>query len=327
MEKQVEQVAVFGDLGGHQQVFAGHLRALGVDPDTGQIPPDLRLVLVGDLVHRGPDSPGVLRCVDRLLRAHPDRCVVLIGNHERQYLPDQTVMFEWPEHVDQQVLDETLLRWWGEGLLRLAHAERTGGIPLRRGDGTTDRVGAGEILISHAGLTRGLWSWLGQPVTAHEAAVLLNAGLPDQAHPAWNPGAMITGEPSALAGVTWAGTFELYLPWFQHPDAPFHQAHGHAAIYDARRQQWVKVLQALRRSEDLRALIHHNGVTGVTAVEIPDSRVLADDLAGEGGEVLPGADGGRAVIFGVDPGHAKYPARVSGPLALPVTDQGADQVA
>src|SRR5687768_12008634 len=50
----------------------------------GTLPPDRKLVFLGDYIDRGPDSRGV---IDRLLRLSRLRdCVLLCGNHEDMLL-------------------------------------------------------------------------------------------------------------------------------------------------------------------------------------------------------------------------------------------------
>lgn len=45
-----------------------------------------RLIFVGDLIDRGPDSCGVLNRVRGLIQAAPERVICLLGNHERMLL-------------------------------------------------------------------------------------------------------------------------------------------------------------------------------------------------------------------------------------------------
>lgn len=73
------RVLLIGDVAGHLDVLRWALGAHGVDLDTATIPDGLVVVQAGDLVHRGPDSAGVIALVDRFLRGphaepgHPDR--------------------------------------------------------------------------------------------------------------------------------------------------------------------------------------------------------------------------------------------------------------
>ena len=55
------RVAVIGDVGGHADQLRKVLRELGAESE--QLPSDLIVIQVGDLVDRGPDSIGVLDTV------------------------------------------------------------------------------------------------------------------------------------------------------------------------------------------------------------------------------------------------------------------------
>ena len=61
-------VDVIGDVHGELAALQSLLKKLGYD-DRGRHPDRRRLVFVGDLVDRGPDSPGVLRAVMRIVEA------------------------------------------------------------------------------------------------------------------------------------------------------------------------------------------------------------------------------------------------------------------
>ncbi|MGL4552536.1 MAG: metallophosphoesterase [Gemmataceae bacterium] len=70
---------VVGDVHGEIEALRALLGRLGYDP-AGRHPDGRRLVFVGDLADRGPDSPGVVRLVRRL--ADDGRAQVVMGNHE-----------------------------------------------------------------------------------------------------------------------------------------------------------------------------------------------------------------------------------------------------
>jgi len=75
---------IVGDLHGELDALLALLARLGCDPDrrTVQRP----LVFVGDLVDRGPDSPGVVQVVAELVRAGVAHAIA--GNHELNLLLD-----------------------------------------------------------------------------------------------------------------------------------------------------------------------------------------------------------------------------------------------
>ena len=76
---------IIGDVHGELEALESLLRRLGGDPHAGRLARPA--VFVGDLVDRGPDSPGVVRLVRRLVEAGQAWCVV--GNHELNLLQGQ----------------------------------------------------------------------------------------------------------------------------------------------------------------------------------------------------------------------------------------------
>lgn len=73
---------LIGDVHGELEALERLLRRLGCDPDTATV--QRPLVFVGDLVDRGPDSPGVVRLVKHLVEAGVAHSVA--GNHELNLL-------------------------------------------------------------------------------------------------------------------------------------------------------------------------------------------------------------------------------------------------
>lgn len=74
---------VVGDVHGELDALRALMAALGYDAE-GRHPDGRRLVFVGDLCDRGPDSPGVLALVRRLRDA--GRAQAVLGNHELNLL-------------------------------------------------------------------------------------------------------------------------------------------------------------------------------------------------------------------------------------------------
>lgn len=70
---------VVGDVHGELDALHALLEQLGYDAD-GQHPDGRCLVFVGDLCDRGPDSPGVIALVRRLVES--GRALATLGNHE-----------------------------------------------------------------------------------------------------------------------------------------------------------------------------------------------------------------------------------------------------
>jgi hypothetical protein len=70
---------IVGDVHGEIDALSTLLRQLGYD-GRGKHPEGRRLVFVGDLVDRGPDSPAVVEVVRRFVEEERAQCVM--GNHE-----------------------------------------------------------------------------------------------------------------------------------------------------------------------------------------------------------------------------------------------------
>lgn len=222
--QQVRRYAVIGDVGGHLVDLRRELVRLGADPDTGRLPEDLTVIQVGDLVHRGPDSAGVVALVDRVLREQPDRWVQLVGNHETRYLDAPS--FAWPERLDDRTV-ATLRSWWDERLFRVAAV-----VPLLDG---------GEALVTHAGLTSGFWRGvLGAPPTANQTAAALNALIGAGSDELFRAGQLLLGGgPDPAAGPLWAVAATELVPSWLGAGSGFSQIHGHTSLYawDDRRFQ------------------------------------------------------------------------------------------
>ncbi len=74
---------IVGDIHGEIDALRSLLVALGYAAD-GRHPAGRRLVFLGDLCDRGPDSPAVIECVRGLVEADRAQCV--LGNHELNLL-------------------------------------------------------------------------------------------------------------------------------------------------------------------------------------------------------------------------------------------------
>jgi hypothetical protein len=207
---------VIGDVGGHLDSLRAELTRIGVpDNGAGAIPADLVVVQVGDLVHRGPESAGVVALVDGHLRRTPDRWLQLIGNHEAYHVFGP--QFRLRERLHRRAAN-TLRSWWREGLLRA---------------GVAFDSGTEHFLVTHAGLTREYWRlFLGGPATPSEAADALNDMLRRADERLIRTGQIHGGPADFAAGPLWAaaGT-ELVGSWRDH-HLPFSQIHGHSGLVE-----------------------------------------------------------------------------------------------
>lgn len=77
---------IIGDVHGCRAELEALLVELGyrLDPEAGASHPERRAIFVGDLVDRGPDTPGVLRLVIKMVASGNAFCVP--GNHEEKML-------------------------------------------------------------------------------------------------------------------------------------------------------------------------------------------------------------------------------------------------
>ncbi len=210
------RVAVIGDVAGQLGELRHELRRLGAEPDTGWLPDDLTVIQVGDLVHRGPDSEGVVALVDECLRQQPGQWIQLVGNHEAQYL--RHPVFRWPERIGEEAV-ETLRRWWANGQMRAAASVITD---------------SESFLITHAGMTADFWrQTLSAPSDVQQAEAALNSLIGADEAALFRAGHMLGGKRKGRgAGPIWAATATELVPGWMNSRVPFSQIHGHTTIFD-----------------------------------------------------------------------------------------------
>ena len=75
-------LCLIGDVHGRADLLDMMLALIAAEPQGAEA----RLVFVGDMIDRGPDSAGVLRRIHALCQADPERVTCLMGNHERMML-------------------------------------------------------------------------------------------------------------------------------------------------------------------------------------------------------------------------------------------------
>ncbi|MFI6507606.1 polynucleotide kinase-phosphatase [Streptosporangium sp. NPDC050855] len=136
---------IVGDVHGCRSELETLLRALGweIEPGgTGAVHPEGRTaVFVGDLVDRGPDSPGVLRLVMGMVAAGTALCVS--GNHEQKLARALGGRKVRVAHGLQESLDQLAAE--PEEFRRDALAFMDGLVSHYRLDG-------GRLVVAHAGL-------------------------------------------------------------------------------------------------------------------------------------------------------------------------------
>jgi hypothetical protein len=213
------RIAVIGDIGGHATELRTELARLGTGRD-GRLPPDLVIVQVGDLVHRGPESDRVIEMVDSHLRIQPRQWIQLVGNHEAIYFRPPT--FHWSNKVSWRS-SRSVKRWWRDGSAVVA---------------TTIETADESFLVTHAGVTAEFWSdILDGPPTAAEAARRINELAVSGASAVFRGGRVLDGTATPRAGPLWADASTELVPGWADRRMPFSQIHGHSSIVDWRAQQ------------------------------------------------------------------------------------------
>ncbi len=164
-----QRVYAVGDIHGRMDLFEAMVAAIEDDDDTAGIA-DTTVILLGDLVDRGPDSAGVLRAARAWQEMGPGsgsgrhgagrKVRILAGNHEEMFLAsfDNTeVMRHFLRHggkqtiasfgVDRRAIAAADL----EELQRLMHRQ----VPQRERDfiaGFEDMIRIGGYAFVHAGI-------------------------------------------------------------------------------------------------------------------------------------------------------------------------------
>ncbi len=282
---------VIGDVAGHVGVLRWALEAHGVDLAAASLPEGLVVVQAGDLVHRGPDSAGVIALVDRFLRGpHGGRWIQLIGNHEQPYLFDRPTVIH--RRLDKRSVS-TLRSWWADGLAHAATAVAPDWQQVAFPRPMRSVQPDGGILITHAGLTHGAWLALGRPDTAEAAAAAINADARGNATVTLREGRLTTGRTDPAAGPLWAQAgAELLTSWDRTTDAAhLNQVHGHTTVREWSKGMWWPGAEDIIKRGDL----------------------LADQATRQELACI-----GDRLIWGIDPGHRGIPASTWQPLVIPL---------
>lgn len=158
-----ERVYAIGDIHGRDDLFADLLARIAAD-NAARTPAHTTLILLGDLVDRGPDSAAV---VERAMHlgAPFDRVRLLIGNHEECFLAALTGDVQRLRYFARIGGDATLRSYWrDEAAYNAATFEQLAAevaikVPashiayLSRGE---DLIQIGDYVFVHAGLRPGV---------------------------------------------------------------------------------------------------------------------------------------------------------------------------
>lgn len=256
---------IFGDTGGHYLPLFRALKELGFDETTGKLPADVFIIHLGDLIHKGPDSVGVLELVQCVIDANPGQWIQLLGNHEVNYLPDG-VNF-WRDELPEEGLIKL-----GELFQKKAFRVAVALPPLEKiqGIAMAEEGFLGQpALLTHAGLTRGFLNRFYLEEDPEIIATKLNnLPLAKLTH----PGMLLTGGgPSSQADPFWAlSTFELWSSWKER-GCSFIQIHGHTNPYDFFKKWWWATPAGFQEASRLDKEKH------LTYTRVPGSLQIAVD--------------------------------------------------
>ena len=179
-----ERVYAVGDVHGRLDLFEAMIAAIEAD-DAGCRPARTTVILLGDLIDRGPDSAGVIAAARRWSRRRAVR--ILLGNHEEMLLralDSDEVM----RHFLRFGGRETVLSYLAEpdhyhrAELAEARALMEGSIPEDDLDfirSFEDSIAVGDYLFVHAGIDpetpldaqrTGDLRWIREPFLSHPAS-------------------------------------------------------------------------------------------------------------------------------------------------------------
>jgi len=211
---------VIGDIGGHLSSLEYALARAGIRKPSLRLPPDVYVVQVGDLIDRGPFSYECVVLAHQVASANPGRYIQLAGNHEANWI---SLHNHFNTDSDSAAVNE-ILSWTNEGGMYLAaYIERPE-----------------PWLLTHAGLTRGVWESLSCPGSVADSAKAINDAWENPLfyNSVAKPG-MILGNPvSNSAGVFWSDAARELIPSWDGHEMPFNQAHGHSVPWDYYRHNW-----------------------------------------------------------------------------------------
>ncbi|MEO6716449.1 MAG: metallophosphoesterase family protein [Novosphingobium sp.] len=155
-----QRVYAVGDIHGCRDLFDALIAAIETD-DAARAPAETTIVLLGDLIDRGPDSAGVIASA-RALQARRD-VRILCGNHEEMFLRcfadlelfRHFLRYGGRETILSYPLDQTR---WNAADLDEAHAMMRAAVPaadLEFIRSFEDSIVIGDYAFVHAGILPG----------------------------------------------------------------------------------------------------------------------------------------------------------------------------
>jgi serine/threonine protein phosphatase 1 len=176
-----ERVYAIGDIHGRSDLFIPLVEAIEAD-DRSREPADTTIVLLGDLVDRGPDSAGVISAARDLAARRKVR--IIWGNHEEMFLrcfDDLELLRSFLRYGGREtVLSYPLdLAEWNAASHEEAQVLMRAAVPkddLAFIRGFEDAVVIGDYLFVHAGIapdipieeqSQGDLRWIREPFLSH----------------------------------------------------------------------------------------------------------------------------------------------------------------
>jgi len=240
---------VFGDTGGHALPLYNALNQIGADVELGILPKDMRVIHLGDLIHKGPASKSILRVVDKFIRNNPGQWIQVLGNHEFQHIEGSPYFWS----CDCDIYDVGIINDWLDEEIAYASYATTSHEPIKLNDNVMSN--GGGILFTHAGLTWNWWETSNKNINAGEISSLLNY-LPIDV--ITTPGEMLGVK--GFAGPVWAtGNNEVFNSWLESTDPmPFMQFHGHTTSYQWKAKRWWRTDEVFASFKEATYLNHTN---------------------------------------------------------------------
>jgi serine/threonine protein phosphatase 1 len=176
-----QRVYAIGDIHGRRDLFDRLIAAIEAD-EAGRVPAETTIILLGDLVDRGPDSAGVIAAARALAARRAVR--ILCGNHEEMFLRSfdeidilrHFLRFGGRETILSYPLDVTQ---WNAATLELGQAMMRQIVPesdLEFIRTFEDWIVIGDYCFVHAGIAPGVpmadqkpgdLRWIREPFLSH----------------------------------------------------------------------------------------------------------------------------------------------------------------
>ena len=109
LERENIQIITIGDIHGHSRALRCLIENLGRARDNDGV--DTRVVFLGDIIDRGPDSRGCMDIVSRFSQRDDIDVITLMGNHESMFL----AFLDWYNDIDRHIVNQFGGLWMANG--------------------------------------------------------------------------------------------------------------------------------------------------------------------------------------------------------------------